>query len=99
MAKRKIIWSHKADIKLYEILNFYSDRNKNTTYSTNLYKRFIKELNLLNRKPDIGIQTDIEKIRGLIVEDFILFYEITNECIYIHLVWDCRQNPNDLKIK
>jgi hypothetical protein len=99
MAKRKIIWSHRADIKLYEILEFYAERNKSTTYSTNLYKRFIKELNLLNRNPDIGIRTDFEQIRGLILEDFVLFYEITNESIYVHLVWDCRQNPNDLTIK
>ena len=33
MAKIKIIWSNRAQIKLFEILDFYTDRNKNTTYS------------------------------------------------------------------
>jgi plasmid stabilization system protein ParE len=99
MAKRKIIWSHRANIKLFEILDFYSNRNKSTTYSTKLYKRFSKELSLLDKHPEIGIKTDNESIRGLIIEDFILFYEITIDNIIVHVVWDCRQDPNDLKMK
>lgn len=47
----------------------------------------------------MGIQSEEENIRGLIVNNFILFYEITTENIIIHTVWDCNQNPNDLKLK
>jgi hypothetical protein len=99
MAKRKIIWSHRANIKLFEILDFYANRNGNTTYSTKLYRRIVKELSLLDKYPQLGIKTDFELIRGLIVADFTLFYEITDKSIYIHTIWDCRQNPNDLKIE
>jgi plasmid stabilization system protein ParE len=99
MAERTIIWSRRAGIRLYEILDFYADRNKSTTYSSRLYRRLFKELHLLNKHPDLGIPTDYESIRGLIVGDYILFYEITDESIIVHLIWDCRQNPNDLKIK
>jgi len=99
MAKRKIIWSHRANIKLFEILEFYTERNKSTTYSRKLYNKFKKELSLLIEQPEIGIKTDFESIRGLIVGKFILFYEITSEKIIVHTVWDCRQNPDDLKIK
>jgi hypothetical protein len=98
MAKRKIIWSKKANIKLFEILDFYTKRNKNVKYSTKLYKRFIQEITLLNKYPEMVIMTDYDSIRGLIVDDFILFYEVTKEYIFIHTVWDCRQNPKDLKI-
>lgn len=98
MAKRKIIWSRKADIRLFEILDFYTNRNKSNKYSAKLYKRFIKELELVDRHPEIGIKTDFDDIRGLIVEKYILFYEITPLSIYVHLIWDCRQNPNDLRI-
>ena len=99
MAKRKIIWSHRANIKLFEILDFYANRNGSKTYSTKLYRRIVKELSLLDKYPQLGIKTDFELIRGLIVEDFTLFYEITDKSIYIHTIWDCRQNPNDLKIE
>jgi len=99
MAKNRIIWSHKAKIKLFIILDFYTERNKSKTYSKKLYKKFTKELSLLIKQPEIGIKTDIESVRGLIVEDFILFYEISPENIIVHTVWDCRQNPNDLNLK
>jgi len=47
MAKRKVVWSRKAKIKLFGILEYYNKRNKSTKYSAKLYKRFKKELSLL----------------------------------------------------
>jgi plasmid stabilization system protein ParE len=99
MGKRKIIWSGKANKKLLEILEYYAHRNKSKTYSIKLYNRFRKELLTLVKQPEIGKRTEIESVRGLIVTDYILFYEFDNERIIVHTLWDCRQNPEDLKIK
>lgn len=99
MVKRKIVWSNRAKIKLFEILDFYTQRNKSSAYSKKLYKKFIKELILLKKQPEIGIKSDTEGVRGLIVDEFILYYEIYSEMIVVHTVWDCRQNPDSLKIK
>ena len=99
MGRRKIIWSHKAEIKLFKILEFYAERNKSKTYPIKLYQRLNKELKTLLKQPDIGLKTEIESVRGLIVDDYILFYEYDNEKIAVHSVWDCRQNPEDLIIK
>jgi plasmid stabilization system protein ParE len=99
MAKRKIVWSHRARIKLYEILKFYNNRNKTNTYSNKLYNRFTKELKLLQKHPDLGINTEIENVRGLIIGEYIIYYQIINEMITVHSVRDCRQNPENLKIK
>jgi hypothetical protein len=99
MVKRKIVWSHTANIKLFAILEFYAERNKSTSYSKKLYKKFTKELSLLIKQPEIGVKTELDSIRGLIVDDFILFYEVTSELIVVHTLWDCRQNPDDLRIK
>jgi plasmid stabilization system protein ParE len=99
MVKRKIVWSHRANIKLFEILDFYAERNKSDAYSKKLYKKFKKELSLLINQPEIGTKTDMESVRGLSVNEFILFYEVTAEMIIVHTVWDCRQNPDDLRIK
>ena len=99
MVKRKIVWSHRANIKLFEILDFYAERNKSDAYSKKLYKKFKKELSLLINQPEIGTKTDMESVRGLSVSEFILFYEVTTEMIIVHTVWDGRQNPDDLRIK
>lgn len=99
MGKRKIIWSDSSKKKLFEILEFYEQRNKSKTYSIKLYQRFKRELSLLSKHPDVGIKTEIESIRGLIVGDYMLFYEIDSERIILHTIWDCRQKPDDLKIK
>ncbi len=98
MAKRKIAWSQSANIRLFQILDFYAQRNGNKTYSIKLFKKFKKELTLLKKQPEIGILTEHESIRGLIVEDFILFYEITDNTIIVLTVWDCRQNPDNLNL-
>lgn len=99
MAERKIIWSHRAEIKLFQILEFYTERNKSSTYSKKLYQKFKKELRLLLKNSEIGIKSEIDSVRGLITGDYILFYEEFPDKIIVHSVWDCRQNPNDLIIK
>lgn len=99
MGKRTIIWSNKANIKLFEIMEFYAKRNGSKTYSLKLFQRFNKELKILIKQPELGIKTEIEFVRGLIIEDYILFYEFNNEKIIVHTIWDCRQNPDDLMIK
>jgi addiction module RelE/StbE family toxin len=84
MGRRKVIWSDKAKRKLLEILEYYAQRNKSKTYSIKLYNRFRSELLVLPKHPEIGIKTEIEYVRGLIVEDYILFYEIDDEKIIVH---------------
>ena len=97
MAK-KIIWSHKAKIKIYGLLEFYAQRNGNKKYSAKLFSRFNKEIKHLIRNPQLGIQTSKEEIRGLIVLDYIIFYEIDNQNIIIHTIWATNQNPENLNI-
>lgn len=64
MAQRKIIWSHRARIKLYSILEFYAERNESKTYSAKLYTKFNKEIRLLIKYPNLGIKTEIEFCKG-----------------------------------
>ncbi|MBU4486084.1 MAG: type II toxin-antitoxin system RelE/ParE family toxin [Candidatus Delongbacteria bacterium] len=99
MAKREIIWSDKAKVKLYEILEFYIERNKSKTYSIKLYKKIVKDIKLIVKMPNIGIKTDLESVRGLIVENFIIFYEYDADNITILTIWDSRQDPDNLIIK
>jgi plasmid stabilization system protein ParE len=97
MGKQKLIWSHLAKIKLFEILDFYTLRNKNSEYSKKLYQEFNQKLKLIIKNPEMGIKTDLDSIRGIMIRDFILFYEVTSDNIIVHTVWDTRQNPENLK--
>jgi plasmid stabilization system protein ParE len=99
MAKRKIVWSNRAKIRLYAILDFYVIRNKSKVYSNKLQKLISKEVKLLLKQPDLGLKTSEDTIRGLIIENYIVYYEITDEKIIIHTIWDSRQNPDDKIIK
>ncbi|WP_411162027.1 type II toxin-antitoxin system RelE/ParE family toxin [Flavobacterium sp. DG1-102-2] len=75
------------------------ERNKSKTYSAKLYKTFQKQLLVVQKSPDIGTKTNMKDVRGLIVLDYTLFYEVTDNSIIVHTVWDNRQNPKDQKIK
>ena len=98
MGKRKINWTNRATIKLIQILEFYAERNKSKVYSLKLNKEIKKQLSLIQKQPEIGRKSEIESIRGLAVENFIIFYEIEPTQIVVHTIWDCRQNPEDLNI-
>lgn len=98
MAKREVVWSKNSEIQLREILEFFTKRNKSGHYSIKLYKKFKTELKIVSKNPEIGIKTKLDQIRGLIIEDYILFYEILEDRIIILKVWDCRQNPDKLNI-
>jgi hypothetical protein len=63
MAKRKIVWSNRAKIKLYEILEFYIKRNHSKVYSLKLYRSINKELKLLLKNPDLGLKTTEDSTR------------------------------------
>ena len=99
MAKRKIVWSRRAQIKLSDILQFYTERNGSKVYSIKLYAQISKSVKLLEKQPDIGHKSDFESVRGLIIKSYIIFYENFPDKILIHTIWDCKQHPNDLKIK
>ncbi len=99
MAKRKLIWTNNAKIQLFEILDYFNGRNQSSAYSKVLYKKFVKEALVLIKHPEIGVKTDFPFVRGLIVDNYIMFYEITLDQIIIHTLWDTRQNPVNLQIK
>lgn len=99
MAKRKIVWSNRARKRLYGILDFYIERNKSKTYSNKLQKLISKEVKLLLKHPDLGLKTTENTTRGLIIENYIIYYEITEDKIMIHTIWDSRQNPDNKIIK
>jgi len=98
MANREVVWTRNSEIQLHEILEFFIARNKSNQYSLKLYNKLKSELKIAAQNPEIGIKTKLDQIRGLIVGDYILFYEILNDKILVLKVWDSKQNPEKLYI-
>jgi plasmid stabilization system protein ParE len=96
MAERKIIWSSRAKIDLFEILDYYYKRNGTKTYSRKINSKIRKSIKLLKKYPFIGFRTDIQFVRNLITGHFCIFYEVGDESIDIITIWDSRQNPDNL---
>ena len=99
MVKRKIEWSSQAKIDLSNILEFFYIRNSSKTYSRKLNLKLRKAIRLLSRHPQLGIQSDIENIRALVEGDYAIFYQLTQETVRIIMIWDCRQDPDNLTIQ
>jgi plasmid stabilization system protein ParE len=99
MVKRRVIWSDNAKLELKETLDFYKNRNKSATYSRKLYKRFKLELEIVAKRPNIGIRTNRENTRGLIIADYIIFYEIKESVIGVLELWDTNQHPDKAQNK
>jgi len=98
MAKREVIWTKVSEIQLQEILEFFIKRNKSSQYSRKLYRKIKAELKTAAKNPEIGVRTKLDLIRGLIIEEYIIFYEIFEDKILILKVWDCGQNTDILNI-
>ena len=98
MAKQ-IVWTHTAQIERKEILEYWIKRNKTKTFSIKLNKLFISALKDVSKNPFIGRKTDVQNVRAKIVRDYLLFYEVTTEFIYVLSVWDTRRDSSSRLLK
>jgi plasmid stabilization system protein ParE len=94
MAMQRIIWSPQAKLDLFEILDYYYKRNGTKTYSIKLNSNFRKVIKLLEKYPQLGLQTDVPNTRVLIQGNYAIFYEIKKDVIEIESIGDCRRKSN-----
>lgn len=101
MKKVTVIWSEHALNDLDVIYDFLSDKSPKA--AENIVAAILSRTTQLERFPESG-QVE-EKIsitktyRYLVEEDYKLIYSYTNGIIYIHTVFDCRQDPEKIKEK
>jgi plasmid stabilization system protein ParE len=96
MAKRKIIWTQTAAKQRREILSYWTERNKSTTYAETLIEITAKHLKVICKNPEAFKETDFYEVRESAMGHFSLFYKITPNQIIIMAFWDNRQDPKKL---
>lgn len=99
MAQKKIIWSTHARIELENVLNFFYLRNGNINYSLKLLGQVEGLLKTLSKSNLIGRLTSNKTTRVIVMNDYLIFYEINDNQIYIISFWDNRQDINRRKVQ
>lgn len=54
--------------------------------SKKLFRLILKEINLIAKNPDPGLKTTDDRTRGLIIGNYILFYEVNEKRIIIRTI-------------
>lgn len=93
MAKKPIVWSERANLELKGVLEFYTNRNGNTNYSFKILEKVEGLLETLRGNKYIGRLTTNKKTRVVVMDAYLIFYEINNNQIEILSFWDNKQNP------
>jgi toxin YoeB len=99
MAKRKIVWTQKANKERKEILVYWLERNQSKTYTIKLNKLIQETLQLCALYPDTGRKTSFENVRVKIIRDYLLFYEATKTTLVVLSIWDERRSDKTLNIR
>lgn len=98
MAKRRIIWSKYAISERRNIYNYWNNRNKSKIFRQKLHQLFLTNLETVRNQPEIGISVSRSNARYIIVRDYLLFYNFTENEIQVLKVWDGRRDPEKLII-
>ncbi len=96
---RKIIWTEQAIDERKAILEFWYQRTKSKTYPKKLFKKFNQHIELVAVYPLLGRSTQVENVRIKFMDTFYIIYSYSNSAIFIHSVWDNRQDPSKQPIQ
>lgn len=99
MTRPSIFWTPIGIDSLRETGNFLSE-----TWNDEIIDRFFllidEKIELIQRNPEIGSRLENSQFRKIVIhKNTTLFYEIDQSSIKILLIWDNRQNPEDLREK
>jgi addiction module RelE/StbE family toxin len=94
---RKVVWTTPAEEDLENILAYWIERNGSKVYSRKLYDLIKAALARTTTHPFIGRPSDIDGIRVLRVEDYLIFYEVIADANVVHHIWDGRRDLERLE--
>src|SRR4051794_5412830 len=97
MAQKKIIFSPEAQNAWKDIVDFYAERNGNSSYSKKITSELKKNIQLIKRNNHIGKPAiGRENTRVLIFKVFMIYYQVFSNHLEVLIIWDGRRNPNDM---
>jgi len=96
-----IEWSSLAENQLLNIYDYYSV-NVSSTTAKRIINKIVKRVEILYNNPLSGPREKLlseypEDFRYLVESNYKIIYWKENELITIASVFDCRQNPEEIK--
>jgi plasmid stabilization system protein ParE len=98
VANKKVVWQPLARGQLYEILEFYDNRNGSAAYSKKLLSKIEDRLSLIDDNFQLGEKVNEENVRRTCVEKFLIYYLIGPSSIDVLTVRDGRRKPKRFKL-
>lgn len=89
-------WTDTAERQLFEVLDYWTERNKSTTYAEKLTKAIWERTAFLVENPMAAVQTDFPDTRKAAMGYYSILYRVTATGILVTAFWDNRQNPKKL---
>jgi plasmid stabilization system protein ParE len=93
MAGKTVIWTDDAKSDLYDILEYWDDRNRSKAFSTKLLREFDDAAERIGSYPFHGKEAEVEDVCYIIVRHYAITYHLSENIIHIISVWDERRNP------
>lgn len=99
----KIAWSSEALLDLEELYTYY--REKSETVAADIHNSILDDVALLANFPVMAplepmLKEMSKTYRSLVVAKglFKVIYFAENKCVFTTHIWNCKQNPERLKI-
>lgn len=96
MGKRKIIWSTGSSLDMFEIMDYYANRNKSKEYSLRLYSEIQLMLKTLDFSVTLPQKTSDSKLFYFTHNHIFIGFEIQDNTVIVQLVIDDRRNPQTI---
>ena len=97
MANRKIIWSRTAELDMFDIMYFYTERNKSKTYSNKLYQEINTKLRILDFKIALPQKTSVEGLFYFTHNHISVFFILELNIMTVKFIIDERRSPKKIK--
>jgi toxin YoeB len=98
MAKN-VIWSEPATETFHCTLLYYIRITGNNAFATRLVRKIEQTVARIADFPLMGTVTDYANVRAFSEGHNKIIYEIRENEIVILMIWDTRQNPDDLQLE
>jgi len=96
MAKRTVVWTETAAKQRREILRYWVERNKTTTYAEKLIKLTSEQIKIILTNPRLFKSSDFPDTYVSALGHFSIYYKFTKDLLIITAFWDNRQDPKKL---
>ena len=96
MGKKKIVWTRKATLQLFSVMDYYADRNKSDVYSLKLESEIKSKLANLDFSVALPKKTSLENVYYFTHKHISILFSIDKNSIVVLMVWDDRRNPDSL---